>query len=200
MRLAWLAVMKECSTSRSARLRWLGSEACFCCSRQKSISVSVARPVSTTTWPTSVSRLGARPLACCCRTCDHSLVSGHAAVRRLDGSTVPAKPVDATAGRLTARRGNCAVHRDTFARHTIVRSQASGRREPRRQLRLRPLSKRVRLNPCAASQQRRAACGGRSSVGRAPGCGPGRRGFESRRSPGSTAAAGGSIKLPLLRL
>ena len=25
--------------------------------------------------------------------------------------------------------------------------------------------------------------GGRSSVGRAPGCGPGRRGFESRRSP-----------------
>ena len=29
----------------------------------------------------------------------------------------------------------------------------------------------------------RAARGGRSSVGRAPGCGPGGRGFESRRSP-----------------
>src|SRR5688572_15234701 len=63
MRLAWLMVMKECSTRRSARLRWLGSDDCFCDSRQNSISERVARPDSTTTRPTSVSRLELRPAA-----------------------------------------------------------------------------------------------------------------------------------------
>src|SRR5688500_8052580 len=63
MRLAWLIVMKECSTRRSARLRWLGSEDCFCDSRQNSISVRVARPDSTTTRPTSVSRFELMPAA-----------------------------------------------------------------------------------------------------------------------------------------
>src|SRR5688572_22112893 len=61
MRLAWLAVMNECSTRRSARLRWLGSEACFCCSRQNSTSGGEARPVSSTSLPTSVSRFAANP-------------------------------------------------------------------------------------------------------------------------------------------
>src|SRR5205814_6323786 len=63
IRLTWLTVMKLFSTSRSASERWLGSEACFCCSRQNSISVRVARPMSTTTLPTSVSRFADMPRA-----------------------------------------------------------------------------------------------------------------------------------------
>src|SRR3954468_16776489 len=55
--------MKLFSPSRSASERWLGSEACFCCSRQNSISVLVAKPRSTTTLPTSVSRLEEMPRA-----------------------------------------------------------------------------------------------------------------------------------------
>ena len=47
MRLAWLTVMKLFSMSRSERLRALGSEACFCCSRQNSTSLRVTSPMST---------------------------------------------------------------------------------------------------------------------------------------------------------
>ena len=61
----------------------------------------------------------------------------------------------------------------------------------------RPSAKVVSLfaGRTAATRARRAARrrrtgGGRSSVGRAPGCGPGGRGFESRRSPQSTRCTG----------
>src|SRR4051795_8454249 len=47
--------------------------------------------------------------------------------------------------------------------------------------------------PCCRSIRRDGIDGGRSSVGRAPGCGPGRRGFESRRSP--VAESGGVVAL-----
>src|SRR5271170_7423261 len=57
-------VMKLFSTRRSARLRALGSEACFCCSRQTSISVLVANPMSITALPTSLSRLVPAAEAC----------------------------------------------------------------------------------------------------------------------------------------
>src|SRR3954467_8552011 len=65
--------------SRSARLRWLGSEDCFCCSRQNSTSWDEAKPMSITSLPTSVSRLALRPDALF-SACDMSLV-GIAAVR-----------------------------------------------------------------------------------------------------------------------
>jgi len=42
---------------------------------------------------------------------------------------------------------------------------------------------RIRLTARIGIGIRHDPVGGRSSVGRAPGCGPGRRGFESRRSP-----------------
>src|SRR5689334_19031389 len=63
MRLAWFGVMNWFSTSRSASDRWLGSDDCLSDSRQKSTSVLVARPRSTTTFPTSVSRLALMPIA-----------------------------------------------------------------------------------------------------------------------------------------
>src|SRR3954453_16378127 len=65
--------------SRSARLRWLGSEDCFCCSRQNSTSWDEAKPMSITSLPTSVSRLALSPDALF-SACDMSLV-GIAAVR-----------------------------------------------------------------------------------------------------------------------
>src|SRR2546423_258423 len=72
--------MKLCSMRRSASERWLGSEACFWYSRQNSISVLVARPMSTTTLPTSVSRLDERPRALL-SDCDDMWAAGDATAR-----------------------------------------------------------------------------------------------------------------------
>src|SRR5688572_5428724 len=84
--------MKEFSTRRSARLRWLGSEDCFCCWRQKLTSLVESSSMSSTSLPTSVSRLAARPdelLSACdiwlvCTTGPSARVDGFACAPEFD--------------------------------------------------------------------------------------------------------------------
>ena len=92
-------------------------------------------------------------------------------------------PVDASDPRL-------AFSDDQYVRSPPHRAHArQGRaalRRRRRHRRSTAAPSPARADRSAARRYARVRPGGRSSVGRAPGCGPGGRGFESRRSPSSS--------------
>ena len=69
-----------------------------------------------------------------------------------------------------------------------VRPLCPLRRRPGLQLRAASAASRLRFPHTAVAALDSETSGGRSSVGRAPGCGPGGRGFESRRSPSESPA------------